>query len=170
MGIKKPIIKEQPMASPSSELPGGELTDQGLQAIVGAQGSVEAGRELMGTTPISQGYINRVVLDYLDGTGPFGLSYSFAEDVIEGENKYNANETFTTKNATYNGVSLKGASMYVYGLPVCNECAKAMIQVGIKRIVMPFDGEIPEIWQESCEKAKALCEEAGVQYSMMRMK
>ena len=73
-------------------------------------------------------------------------------------------------NATYNGVSLKGASMYVYGLPVCNECAKAMIQVGIKRIVMPFDGEIPEIWQESCEKAKALCEEAGVQYSMMRMK
>jgi len=73
-------------------------------------------------------------------------------------------------NATYNGVSLKGASMYVYGLPVCNECAKAMIQVGIKRIVMPFDGEIPEIWQESCEKAKALCEEAGVQYSMMRLK
>ena len=73
-------------------------------------------------------------------------------------------------NATYNGVSLKGASMYVYGLPVCNECAKAMIQVGIKRIVMPFDGEIPELWQESCEKAKALCEEAGVQYSMMRLK
>ena len=67
-------------------------------------------------------------------------------------------------NATYNGVSLKGASMYVYGLPVCNECAKAMIQVGIVRIVMPFDGVVPEIWKESCEKAKALCEEAGVQY------
>ena len=73
-------------------------------------------------------------------------------------------------NATWNGASLKGAAMYVYGLPACNECVKAMVQVGIKRIIMPFEADIPEVWQESCEKAKELCEEAGVQYSMMRLK
>lgn len=32
-------------------------------------------------------------------------------------------------NATYNGVSLDGATLYVWGLPVCNECAKGIIQV-----------------------------------------
>ena len=39
-------------------------------------------------------------------------------------------------NATYTGVSLDGASMYVYGLPICTECAKGIIQVGIKRVYM----------------------------------
>ena len=39
-------------------------------------------------------------------------------------------------NATYNGVSLDGATLYVTGLPVCSDCAKGVIQVGIKRVVM----------------------------------
>ena len=38
-------------------------------------------------------------------------------------------------NATFNGVSLDGASLYVYGLPVCSECAKGIIQKGIKEVV-----------------------------------
>ena len=39
-------------------------------------------------------------------------------------------------NASYTGVSLDGATIYVYGLPVCNECAKGIIQVGIKSVVV----------------------------------
>ena len=35
-------------------------------------------------------------------------------------------------NATYNGVSLDQSTIYVTGLPVCYECAKGVIQVGIK--------------------------------------
>jgi len=42
-------------------------------------------------------------------------------------------------NATYNGVSLDGSTLYVWGLPVCSDCAKGVIQVGIKRVVMPID-------------------------------
>jgi dCMP deaminase len=30
-------------------------------------------------------------------------------------------------NATYNGVGLDGATIYVHGLPVCSECAKGII-------------------------------------------
>ena len=67
-------------------------------------------------------------------------------------------------NATYNGVSLKGASMYVYGLPACNECAKAMIQVGIKRIVMPKHQNVPEKWEHSCNESKHMLKEVGVSY------
>ena len=40
-------------------------------------------------------------------------------------------------NALYNGVSVKGCTLYVYGLPVCPACTKCVIQAGIKRVVIP---------------------------------
>jgi dCMP deaminase len=64
-------------------------------------------------------------------------------------------------NATYNGVSLDGATMYVHGLPVCSECAKGIIQVGIARIVMPKQ-DVPDTWYESWKLSMAMFEEAGV--------
>jgi dCMP deaminase len=66
-------------------------------------------------------------------------------------------------NATYNGVSLDGSTMYVYGLPVCSECAKGIIQVGIKRIVMPKQ-EVPDMWHESWKLTKSMFNEAGVDW------
>lgn len=69
-------------------------------------------------------------------------------------------------NATYNGVSLNGATMYVAGLPSCSECAKAMIQVGIKKVVMngnPFN----ERWKESVQTTISMFEEARIQYEFI---
>lgn len=66
-------------------------------------------------------------------------------------------------NATYSGVSLDGADLYVYGLPVCNECAKGIIQVGIKRVLILTNDEIPEIWTESWKHSKVMFDEAGVE-------
>jgi len=42
-------------------------------------------------------------------------------------------------NATYSGVCLDGSTLYVYGLPICSECAKGIIQVGISKIVITED-------------------------------
>ncbi len=64
-------------------------------------------------------------------------------------------------NATYNGVCLNGATLYVHGLPVCSDCAKGIIQVGIKRVCMRQQ-EIPEAWLDSWEKTKEMFDEAGV--------
>ena len=36
-------------------------------------------------------------------------------------------------NAAENGVSLKGSTVYVVGLPVCRECAKGLIQAGVRK-------------------------------------
>lgn len=69
-------------------------------------------------------------------------------------------------NASYNGVSLNDSTLYVYGLPTCSDCAKGVIQVGIKRVVMQ-DQEIPETWQKSWEKTKAMFNEAGVSYDFI---
>ena len=64
-------------------------------------------------------------------------------------------------NATYNGVSLDGASLYVYGLPPCSECAKGIIQVGIKEIITETQG-IPKKWEDSWHFSKSMFDEAGV--------
>lgn len=69
-------------------------------------------------------------------------------------------------NATYNGIALKGTTLYVYGLPVCSECAKGVIQVGIKRIVMDGDA-IPERWALSFEKSSKFFKEVGVSYEFV---
>lgn len=67
-------------------------------------------------------------------------------------------------NAIYNacrtGVSLKNSTAYVFGLPCCHECAKAMIQVGVKEVVMNESSD-PR-WNESCTTARNLLDEAQV--------
>ena len=48
-------------------------------------------------------------------------------------------ETNALMNALYNGVCVKGATIYVYGLPICPDCTKLIIQSGIKRVVLSPD-------------------------------
>jgi len=72
-------------------------------------------------------------------------------------------------NASFTGTSLRGAHMFIYGLPICNECAKAVIQVGIERIVMPsFDNTMnsPK-WVNSWETSQELFREAKVSYQFI---
>tara|TARA_Y100000389_G_scaffold115129_1_gene112222 strand:+ start:79 stop:525 length:447 start_codon:yes stop_codon:yes gene_type:complete len=66
-------------------------------------------------------------------------------------------------NATFNGISLKDATLYVWGLPVCSDCAKGIIQVGVKRVVMGTDGDIPEKWVASSDKADEMFSEANIE-------
>ena len=65
-------------------------------------------------------------------------------------------------NATYNGISLKDSTIYVFGLPVCHDCARGIIQVGIKRVIMAADN-IPEKWIQSFSKSLNLFVEAGIE-------
>jgi len=69
-------------------------------------------------------------------------------------------------NATLNGVSLDNADLYVFGLPVCSECAKGVIQVGVKRVYMCYPTTIPEKWKESFELSASMLYEAGVGFSI----
>ena len=67
-------------------------------------------------------------------------------------------------NAGLNGISLDGSTLYVYGLPVCNECAKGIIQVGIKKVVAVRPKDYNTDWDDSIKDAKALFKEAEVMY------
>ena len=83
------------------------------------------------------------------------------------ERKYNLvvhAEMNAIYNAGLNGVSLKGSTLYVYGLPVCNECAKGIIQVGIDKVIATRPVDYNEKWDDSIKDAKALFKEAEVDY------
>jgi len=70
-------------------------------------------------------------------------------------------------NATYNGVSLQGATLYISGLPTCSECAKGLIQVGVKRVVYQAD-DIPNIWAESNKRTIDMFSEADISYERIQ--
>lgn len=72
-------------------------------------------------------------------------------------------------NAGYNGISLDGATLYVFGLPICSDCAKGIIQVGIKKIIMPSQ-EIPDSWYASWSLSKSMFKESGVEYEFCNYK
>ena len=70
-------------------------------------------------------------------------------------------------NASYNGVSLDGSTVYVTGLPVCSECAKGLIQVGVQQVIMPTQEDTPDKWVKSFKLSKELFEEAGVYWQFI---
>ncbi|MGN1079786.1 MAG: deoxycytidylate deaminase [Alphaproteobacteria bacterium] len=58
--------------------------------------------------------------------------------------------------------SVSGCTIYVYPYLPCSRCAGAIIQSGIKRVVVE-DRPIPERWTENFHLAKSILEEAGVE-------
>jgi dCMP deaminase len=74
------------------------------------------------------------------------------------------------RNAIYNaariGVSLKGATAYVTPLECCIDCARGLVQVGIKRIVMKvsaLSNERAAAWAVNRNMIMEMYEECGVE-------
>jgi len=76
------------------------------------------------------------------------------------------------RNAIYNaarmGLSLKGCTAYVTG-PPCADCARGLIQAGIKEVVIPTDVSQCAIknkdkWGDSCDRAQKMFAESGVTF------
>ena len=66
-------------------------------------------------------------------------------------------------NAVYTGVSLRDMTLYVYGLPPCCECAKGIIQVGIRRVICEYDTSSDDVrWTESFIHSQSMFTEASV--------
>lgn len=68
-------------------------------------------------------------------------------------------------NACHHGVSLEHGTLYVSGLPCCSECAKGVIQSGIKMVIMEFDYKLLHgPWGDSFKITKEMFNEAGIGY------
>lgn len=59
--------------------------------------------------------------------------------------------------------SLRGCTVYLWPMPPCSQCAAALIQAGISRIVAPAPApDLADRWGESIELAVMAMREAGV--------
>lgn len=68
-------------------------------------------------------------------------------------------------NAARCGTSLHGCSIYIWPLPPCNECSKAIIQVGIKEVIFlnDFDSSNAD-WKRLWLFSKTMFDEANVRW------
>lgn len=77
-------------------------------------------------------------------------------------------------NATRNGTALMGSTLYITWIP-CSDCARAIIQTGIKHVIihkqgmdalrMSRAGEDIHSWEESCRMALDMLTDCGVECS-----
>lgn len=80
------------------------------------------------------------------------------------------------RNAIYNssnqGTSLNGCTIYVSIMP-CMDCARAIVQVGIKKVIVHKNGQEEynkaydydkHRWTTDCQHAEILFQEAGVEF------
>lgn len=96
-----------------------------------------------------------------------------AERYLDRETKYKYivhAELNAILNALYNGASVKDCTLYVYALPVCSECAKAIIQSGIKKIIIQIDKSSNRYkkWYEQFMNTSAkMFNECGITYTFL---
>ncbi len=79
------------------------------------------------------------------------------------------------RNAIYNaarmGVALKGSTMYVTHVP-CADCARAIIQVGITRVVTIascMEGDFSDRWSEAAEITREMLSEANIHLDLVEV-
>ena len=65
-------------------------------------------------------------------------------------------------NAALCGQSTKGCTMYIHGLPPCNNCANAIMQAGICRVVCDCHVHVPERWMAECDRSIGWLTDAGI--------
>ena len=91
---------------------------------------------------------------------------SIKEDGVEREVKYKYiihAEANTIYNSTRNGISLLGSTLYVYGIPPCLDCGKAIVQVGVRRVISIVKDNIRQSWLDSYDNTKKLFAEVGIE-------
>lgn len=71
-------------------------------------------------------------------------------------------------NAAKRGIKLDGCSLYVTStpkkFPCCCDCARAIIQSGIQKVVQISLDETPEQWRESCKVTNEMFTEANIMF------
>lgn len=111
--------------------------------------------------------------------GPYGFNGfpRFIDDDIEERHSRPSKYKWTEhaeRNAIYNaariGMGLKGCTLYVTHMP-CADCARAIVQVGIVRVVVDADSltdaGFAERWSEDDQITRDMFEEARVALSLV---
>lgn len=58
--------------------------------------------------------------------------------------------------------SLEGYTLYVTPLPPCSQCSAAIIQRGIRKVVIAMNKDLPETWAKKWAVSSVMFSEAGI--------
>ncbi|MBL6957474.1 MAG: dCMP deaminase family protein [Rhodospirillales bacterium] len=125
--------------------------------------------------------VGAAIVDEDRTPGPYGYNGfpRFIDDEKEERherpNKYDWTE-HAERNAIYNaarmGMTLKGGTIYVTHVP-CADCARAIIQVGIVRVVADAasmeDGDFSVRWSDAAMITKEMLDEAGIALDLIHV-
>ena len=103
---------------------------------------------------------------------PLSLGYNgfvrgFPDDILFLQNRDTKNlysehaERNAIYNAARNNINIMGASIAVSFHP-CHECAKGIIQTGLKRVIYPADSGVG-LWADSIKEARFLFDKTGIE-------
>jgi dCMP deaminase len=101
-------------------------------------------------------------------TGYNGLPAGLSDDFHQiSDREYKLNVTIHAEknaifNAAKNGAPVEPATAYV-NFHTCSQCASALIQSGVVRVVCPSPQSAPDRWRENFRLAGALLFDAGVE-------
>lgn len=106
-----------------------------------------------------------------------GLGYNgFPRGIEDSEERLHDRETklslvvHAEANAILNATkSVQGCSIYTYPLPPCSECAKLIIQAGIKSVYFPYR-KIEKRWQDSVNVSLRMFADAGLHWETVKLK
>lgn len=92
------------------------------------------------------------------------------EDTLERLNDRNEKYLFTIHaemnailNAVKFGINISNSWLFVSGLPVCDNCAKHIVQSGIETVVMKkYEKTQTKRWQESTDKANKIFQSSKI--------
>ena len=96
-------------------------------------------------------------------------------DYLNRERKYSwivHAELNVVYNASLTGVCLRGSTLYIWGLPPCNECTKGIIQCGIERVVYSHDSDEEkqnEKWRDSWRISQELFYRAEIPVEQLQL-
>lgn len=101
-------------------------------------------------------------------TGYNGLPRGMADDERLQDRDFKLTHTIHAElnailNASRSGIRLEGSSMYVWGLNTCPDCAKAIIQAGIREVHMCVPIHKPD-WADAFRTSSAMYAETGVSW------
>lgn len=105
-------------------------------------------------------------------TGFNGFCRGMKDDLDENKDRYQRpNKYYFTEhaernaiyNAARNGIKIEGASLYIVGLPPCIDCARAIIQSGIKSVnILINNKDSYERWKKNVDIAIEQMSEVGI--------
>ena len=72
-------------------------------------------------------------------------------------------------NAALTGVSLDQALLFVYGLHICHECAKGIIQAGFSEVYSKGPAAYSKKWNESFKLSEESFKKAGIIYKKINI-